>query len=189
MTTTWNALPALLRCSVSSTDDVIEALQGSHRARVVTLSATSFKPGFRADLDRLGAACRNAGVRLVVDGAQSIGITHLDLARTPIDAFAVSTQKGLCSLYGMGFLYVRREFAESLAPRYLARFGVDIDASHEADTARQSSTKRRHSASISAITTTWPRCWWATRWTCSTAWARRQSTHTSPGWPPSCRSA
>jgi len=115
------------------TDAVIEALQGSHRARVVTVSAISFKPGFRADLDRLGAACKSAGVRLVVDGAQSVGITHLDLARTPIDAFSVSTQKGLCSLYGMGFLYVRREFAESLTPRYLARFGVDIDATHEAD--------------------------------------------------------
>lgn len=115
------------------TDAVIEALQGSHRARVVTLSATSFKPGFRAELDRLGAACRSADVRLVVDGAQSIGVTHLDLARTPIDAFTASTQKGLCSLYGMGFLYVRREFAESLTPRYLARFGVEMEANHEAD--------------------------------------------------------
>ncbi|EJE50739.1 selenocysteine lyase [Acidovorax sp. CF316] len=115
------------------TDAVIDALQGSHRARVVTLSATSFKPGFRADLDRLGAACRSAGVHLVVDGAQSIGVTHLDLTRTPIDAFAASAQKGLCSLYGMGFLYVRREFAETLTPRYLAQFGVELEANHEAD--------------------------------------------------------
>jgi cysteine desulfurase/selenocysteine lyase len=114
-------------------DAVVEALQGKHRARVVAVSATSFAPGFRVDLDRLGAACRKAGVHLVVDGAQSAGITHIDLAKTQIDALAVSTQKGLCSLYGMGFLYVRKEFAETLAPRYLARFGVDIDASHEAD--------------------------------------------------------
>jgi selenocysteine lyase/cysteine desulfurase len=69
----------------------------------------------------------------VVDGAQSAGITHFDLSRTPIDALAISTQKGLCSLYGMGFLYVRGEFAEELAPRYLSRFGVDIPATHEAD--------------------------------------------------------
>jgi selenocysteine lyase/cysteine desulfurase len=115
------------------TDAVIAALQGPHRARVVTVSGTSFVPGFRADLDRLGAACRAAGVRLVVDGAQSIGITHFDMARTPIDALAMSTQKGLCSLYGMGFVYIRREFAELLTPRYLARFGVDIPATHEAD--------------------------------------------------------
>jgi selenocysteine lyase/cysteine desulfurase len=112
---------------------VLEALQGQHRARVVSVSATSFVPGFRADLDRLGAACRGAGARLVVDGAQGAGITHIDLSRTPVDALAMSTQKGLCSLYGMGFLYVRWEFAETLTPRYLSRFGVDISATHEAD--------------------------------------------------------
>ena len=115
------------------TDAVIEALHGSHRARVVTLSATSFKPGFRADLDRLAAACRSANVLLVVDGAQSAGVTHIDLTHTPVDAFVASTQKGLCSLYGMGFLYVRREFAETLTPRYLAQFGVELEATHEAD--------------------------------------------------------
>lgn len=114
-------------------DAAIQALRGNHRARVITVSGTSFLPGFRVDLDRLGAACRATGVRLVVDGAQSIGITHIDVDKTPIDALAMSTQKGLCSVYGMGFLYVRREFAEQLRPRYLARFGVDIPATHEAD--------------------------------------------------------
>src|SRR5690606_17690858 len=38
----------------------------------------------------------------------------------------VSTQKGLLALYGMGFLYCRREWAERLQPAYLARFGVDL---------------------------------------------------------------
>jgi selenocysteine lyase/cysteine desulfurase len=114
-------------------DAVIEALQGSHDIRVVAVSGTSFLPGFRVDLGRLGAACRAAGVRLVVDAAQCAGITHLDMGRMAVDALAMSTQKGLCSLYGMGFLYVRRDFAETLAPRYLSRFGVDIPASHEAD--------------------------------------------------------
>ncbi|ETF03488.1 hypothetical protein W822_09285 [Advenella kashmirensis W13003] len=101
--------------------------------RVVTLSATSFKPGFRADLRTLSEACDQYGVRLVVDGAQSAGVTHLDVNETPIGALAVSTQKGLCSLYGMGFLYVRREWANKLHPQSLARFGVEIEAQHEAD--------------------------------------------------------
>lgn len=101
--------------------------------RVVTLSATSFKPGFRADLRTLSKACEQHGVRLVVDGAQSAGVTHLDVNDTPIGALAVSTQKGLCSLYGMGFLYVRREWANKLHPQSLARFSVEIEAQHEAD--------------------------------------------------------
>jgi selenocysteine lyase/cysteine desulfurase len=72
-------------------------------------------------------------VRLVVDGAQSTGITHFDLAKSPIDALAMSGQKGLCSVYGMGFLYVRNEFSATLQPRYLSRFGVDVSSAHEAD--------------------------------------------------------
>lgn len=115
------------------TEAVIEALAGRHRVRVVTVSATSFVPGLRADLARLGAACRAAGARLVVDGAQSAGITHMDMSKLPVDALAMSTQKGLCSVYGMGFLYVRQDFAQTLSPRYLSRFGVDIPATHEAD--------------------------------------------------------
>jgi selenocysteine lyase/cysteine desulfurase len=101
--------------------------------RVVAVSATSLVPGLRVDLDRLGEACRAAGVRLVVDGAQSVGIMHWDLSRTPVDALAVGAQKGLCAEYGLGFLYVRREFADQLRPRYLARFGVDVGAADEAD--------------------------------------------------------
>jgi selenocysteine lyase/cysteine desulfurase len=54
--------------------------------------------------------------------------------RSLIDALAVSTQKGLLALYGMGFLYCRREWAEKLEPAYLARFGVDLGEAdaHEA---------------------------------------------------------
>ena len=102
--------------------------------RVVSVSTVSFAPGFRTEIDRLGRACRERGVLLLVDAAQSAGILHTDVRRSQIDALAVSTQKGLLGLYGMGFLYCRREWAEQLEPAYLARFGVDLgDAdAHEA---------------------------------------------------------
>ncbi len=49
-----------------------------------------------------------------------------------IDALAVSTQKGLLGLYGMGFLYCRQAWADQMQPAYLARFGVDLGDAHEA---------------------------------------------------------
>jgi cysteine desulfurase/selenocysteine lyase len=52
---------------------------------------------------------------LLVDAAQSAGVLHTDVRASNIDALAVSTQKGLLGLYGMGFLYCRREWAEKLA--------------------------------------------------------------------------
>jgi len=104
----------------------------SSRTRVVTASLVSFVPGFKTDIAKLGAACRHAGVLSVVDGAQGVGIVHLDMDRMPIDVLSVSTQKGLCAFYGLGFLYVRRTQAERLLPAYLSRFGVDIGDAHEA---------------------------------------------------------
>jgi cysteine desulfurase/selenocysteine lyase len=99
---------------------------------VVTVSTVTFAPGFRTDVRTLGRACRERDVMLLVDAAQSAGTTHTDVERDAIDALAVSTQKGLLGLYGMGFLYCRRAWAERLKPAYLARFGVDLGDAHEA---------------------------------------------------------
>lgn len=112
-------------------DAMIAAMDG--RTRMVSTSSTTFLPGFRTDLDAIGAACRERGVLFLVDGAQSAGIIHHDVRKTPIDALAVSTQKGLLGLYGFGFLYCRRSWAERLQPVYLARFSVDLGDAHEAD--------------------------------------------------------
>lgn len=113
-------------------DEMIKRMDGG--TRVLTASSVTFAPGFRTDVDALGRACRERGVLLLVDAAQSAGILHTDVRRSLVDALVVSTQKGLLGLYGMGFLYCRREWAERMQPAYLARFGVDLgDAdSHEA---------------------------------------------------------
>jgi selenocysteine lyase/cysteine desulfurase len=69
---------------------------------------------------------------LLVDAAQSVGILDTDVRALGVDAMAVSTQKGLLALYGLGFLYVRRELAETLNPVYLSRSGVRVEVGHEA---------------------------------------------------------
>ena len=104
------------------------------RTRVVAIASVSFAPGFRAPLAELGSLCRERGVLLVVDGAQSEGILQTDVAAMQIDALATSSQKGLLALYGGGFLYVRRAVAETLSPSYLSRAGVAVDSAHEAST-------------------------------------------------------
>jgi cysteine desulfurase/selenocysteine lyase len=111
-------------------DALVEQIDA--RTRVVTVSTVSFAPGFRTDVETLGKACRERDVLLLVDAAQSVGVQHTDVRASNIDALAVSTQKGLLALYGMGYLYVRREWAERMHPAYLARFGVDLGDAHEA---------------------------------------------------------
>jgi selenocysteine lyase/cysteine desulfurase len=103
------------------------------RTRAVACATVTFAPGFRTDLATIGAACRSRGVMLVVDAAQSVGVLDNDVERLQIDALAASAQKGLLGLYGMGFLYCRRQWAERLQPAYLSRFGVDLGDASEAD--------------------------------------------------------
>jgi len=102
------------------------------RTRMVTVSTVTLAPGFRTEVDALGRVCRERGVFFLVDAAQSVGILHTDVQVSNIDGLATSTQKGLLALYGMGFLYCQREWAERMQPAYLARFSVDLGEAHEA---------------------------------------------------------
>jgi selenocysteine lyase/cysteine desulfurase len=111
-------------------EDVIAAVD--ERTRLVTLCEVSFSPGVRVDMKTIGKVTRARDIFLLVDGAQSVGIVHTDVEDAGIDGLAVSTQKGLLGLYGMGFLYCRQVWAERLSPVYLARFSVDLGATHEA---------------------------------------------------------
>ncbi len=111
-------------------DKVIDAIDP--RTRLVTVSTVSFAPGFRFPVEDLTRHCRPRGVRVLVDAAQSTGILHTDVKAMGVDALASSTQKGLLGLYGSGFLYVRRQLADTLVPAYLSRAGVSIAAEHEA---------------------------------------------------------
>lgn len=116
-----NAIPA---------DAILKAIDD--KTRVVTVSSVSFSPGLRFPLARVGRVCRERGIFFLVDAAQSVGILKTDVADAMIDGLAVSAQKGLLALYGMGFLYVRRQAAEAMRPVYLSRMGVDLGSDHEA---------------------------------------------------------
>lgn len=100
------------------------------RTRIVTFPTISFAPGFRTDIAPIVARAREVGALTLADGAQSVGAAETDVHAMGIDALAVAAQKCLLSLYGYGFLYVRREVAESLVPIHVARYGVHLDA-HE----------------------------------------------------------
>jgi len=106
----------------------VDAMQAAvnERTRVVTAAHVSFSPGFVCDLRALSDAAHAHGALFVVDAAQTVGALVTDVDALGIDAFAVATQKCLFSLYGYGFLYVRRRVAEGLVPRHVARYGMDL---------------------------------------------------------------
>jgi selenocysteine lyase/cysteine desulfurase len=108
-------------------DYLVERL-ADPRVRALTVSFVQFSNGWKADLARLGSACRANGAWLVVDAIQGLGASPLDVRSLPVDLLACGGQKWLLSPWGSGFLYVRRELATRLEPMavgWLAIEGTD----------------------------------------------------------------
>jgi cysteine desulfurase/selenocysteine lyase len=108
-------------------DYLVERL-ADPRVRALSVSFVQFSNGWKADLARLGSACRANGAWLVVDAIQGLGASPLDVRELPVDLLACGGQKWLLSPWGSGFLYVRRELVPRLEPvavGWLAIEGTD----------------------------------------------------------------
>ena len=109
----------LLPCDAGRLPDeeaLLRAIEREPRVKAVTLSWVSFATGYRVDLERIGAACRERGIYFVVDAMQGLGACTLDLARLQVDILACGGQKWLMSPWGTGFVYVRDELLSRLEP-------------------------------------------------------------------------
>lgn len=96
-----------------------EALMGALDDRAVKLVAVSwvgFATGYKADLCRIGKACRERGIYFVVDAIQGLGPFTLDVRECHIDVLACGAQKWLLSPWGSAFAYVREELIRTLEP-------------------------------------------------------------------------
>lgn len=106
----WSSLPPTVE--VDPEARLIAAL--GPRTRILAVSWVRFQDGLKLDLQRLGKACRERGVHLVVDGIQAAGTVPVDLRG--LAAFATGGHKGLLAPQGMGFLWTEEGFRRSLSP-------------------------------------------------------------------------
>ena len=86
------------------------------RVKCVAVSWIGFVTGYRANLERIGRACRERDVWFVVDAIQGLGPFTLDARKANIDILACGGQKWLLSPWGSGFAYVREELIRLLDP-------------------------------------------------------------------------
>jgi cysteine desulfurase/selenocysteine lyase len=77
--------------------------------RLVAVTHGSNVTGAVNDIAAIGAVCRERGVPLLVDAAQTAGCIPIDLRRIPVDYLAFSGHKGLLGPQGTGGLYVGNE--------------------------------------------------------------------------------
>ena len=96
--------------------------------KCLALSWVGFATGYRADLERIGRACRLRNVYFVVDAIQGVGPCELDVHACNVDILSCGGQKWLLSPWGSGFTYVREELARTLEPpivSWMAPKGTD----------------------------------------------------------------
>ncbi|MEO8337354.1 MAG: aminotransferase class V-fold PLP-dependent enzyme [bacterium] len=105
-------------------NDALFAALERPRVRALSVSWVGFSNGAVADLDRLGAACRDREIYFVVDGIQGLGACTLDLEKTPVDVFACGAQKWLLGPWGSGFTYVRRGIMDEITPQPVSWMAV-----------------------------------------------------------------
>ena len=104
----------LLRAPDARVDAELLAAAIGPRTRVVCLSWVFSFFGHAADLDSLGAVCRERGVWLVVNASQAVGARTLDVRAMPVDAIACCGWKWLCGPYATGFGWVSESLRAEL---------------------------------------------------------------------------
>jgi len=97
-------------------EDALLAAIGRPNVRAVAIGWVNFATGYKADLARIGRACRERGIYFVVDAMQGLGAATLDARACDIDILACGGQKWLLSPWGSGFTYVRRELIREIEP-------------------------------------------------------------------------
>jgi selenocysteine lyase/cysteine desulfurase len=81
---------------------------------VVAVPNSHWTDGSLLDLSRIGAAAREAGAALVVDGIQSLGAHPFDVAEVRPDFLVASSYKWLLGPYSVGFLYAGEGYREGM---------------------------------------------------------------------------
>ena len=86
------------------TEAVLDALDDT--TAIAALPHCHWTDGGLLDLERIGEACRDRGIRLVVDATQTAGVLPLDVKKIRPDFLTAAAYKYLMGPYSMAFLYV-----------------------------------------------------------------------------------
>jgi selenocysteine lyase/cysteine desulfurase len=93
--------------------------------RLVSISAVQFASGFRADLEKIGAAARKVDALFAVDIIQGFGALAFDLPAQSVDIAAGASHKWLCAPEGCGILYLSERARERVEPTLVGWISVD----------------------------------------------------------------
>ena len=95
--------------------DQLDTYLATGRVKLVAISQMSNVLGTITDMPEVMSKCKNAGVRVLVDGAQSVPHMKVDIPQLGCDFFAFSAHKMLGPT-GVGVLWTKKELLEQMIP-------------------------------------------------------------------------
>lgn len=87
------------------------------KTRVMAINHVESNTGFRMEMEKIGAFCKERGIYLAVDAAQSAGAMMIDVERMNISFLVGTDYKWLCHYRGFGFAYVSPALRDHLVQR------------------------------------------------------------------------
>ncbi|MBF7096469.1 aminotransferase class V-fold PLP-dependent enzyme [Alkalibacter mobilis] len=104
----------------------IKEIEGliTNKTKAVIIGHGSNVTGNLVDLKKVGDICKEKGLLLIVDAAQTAGLVHIDMQEQNIDALCLSAHKGLLGPQGVGLLCLK----SGVLPRPLKFGGTGFDS-------------------------------------------------------------
>jgi len=110
------------REGVVTTDQILESLD--ERTFAVSICSVEPSSGYHYEIRRLGEACRQRGIYLVVDATQSLGAMDLDVDEMKIDVLVASTYKWMTNVFGFAVGYMRKAVVDQIKPCHVGWTGI-----------------------------------------------------------------
>ncbi len=95
-------------------DDLVKQIDD--RTKILSISSVECNSGFRSDLNRIGAFCKEKGVLFFVDAIQSLGVLPMDVKKDHIDFLSADGHKWMLSVEGLGGFYISKKVMDRIRP-------------------------------------------------------------------------
>ena len=98
----------------------------NYRTKLLSVSHIPTANGIISDVAKVGEIASDTGIPFLLDACQSVGQINVDVNQIGCTALSATGRKYLRGPRGTGFLYVDKDFAESMDPPWLDQHGVNL---------------------------------------------------------------